>query len=168
MSFEARYIPADEAPLDAQGEIVLPDDLAELAAQLSDDASYLATCYPAPGMNPSASSNAQPTKRSRWWLPAVASVVLAMVGWGSWQYFQQSVENNHGTEVVAAAYDSDSSAVPFRFDVSANSVSTNSPYSNDWVTESDLPPQFILYEYSGPELEGLYDLLETPQVEVEF
>jgi hypothetical protein len=38
----------DDAPLSADGELILPDDLAALAEQLTDDASRLSARYPAP------------------------------------------------------------------------------------------------------------------------
>ena len=47
MSFDPKLIHPDEPPLTPAGDIDLPDDLAALAEQLSDDATHLATCYPA-------------------------------------------------------------------------------------------------------------------------
>jgi hypothetical protein len=49
MPFDPRLIQPEPPPLDAQGQIDLPDDLAMLAEQLEDDARHLALCYPACG-----------------------------------------------------------------------------------------------------------------------
>lgn len=47
MRFDPKLIQPEAAPLDDQGEIELPDDLGELAAQLRDDALFLSARYPA-------------------------------------------------------------------------------------------------------------------------
>lgn len=47
MPFDPKLIPADEAPLTANGEINLPDELAALAEQLRDDSAHLVAVYPA-------------------------------------------------------------------------------------------------------------------------
>jgi hypothetical protein len=49
MPFDPELIHPDDAPLLPSGEIHLPDDLAALAEQLSDDAAHLSACYPAAG-----------------------------------------------------------------------------------------------------------------------
>jgi hypothetical protein len=49
MRFDPKLIHPDEAPLAADGEIDLHDELAALAEQLRDDATYLAARYPATG-----------------------------------------------------------------------------------------------------------------------
>jgi hypothetical protein len=45
--FDPRIIPVDQPPLRDDGGLQLPDDLAELAAQLADDAAFLGQRYPA-------------------------------------------------------------------------------------------------------------------------
>jgi hypothetical protein len=47
MPFDPKLIHPDDAPLLPDGEIQLPDDLAALADQLSDDAAHLSARYPA-------------------------------------------------------------------------------------------------------------------------
>ena len=47
MPFDPKLIHPDDAPLLPSGEIHLPDDLAALAEQLSDDAAFLSANYPA-------------------------------------------------------------------------------------------------------------------------
>ena len=47
MPFDPKLIQPDDAPLRADGDLDLPDDLARLAAQLGDDATRLAQQYPA-------------------------------------------------------------------------------------------------------------------------
>ena len=47
MPFNPRIVPTEPAPLDGQGELQLPDDLAALAEQLSADSRHLANCFPA-------------------------------------------------------------------------------------------------------------------------
>lgn len=47
MRFNPHIIQADEAPLDDDGELLLPADLALLGEHLSADASHLANCFPA-------------------------------------------------------------------------------------------------------------------------
>ena len=45
--FDPKLVEQAEAPLTESGELQLPDDLQELAAQLGDDAAHLAKLYPA-------------------------------------------------------------------------------------------------------------------------
>jgi hypothetical protein len=44
--FDPKLVEQAEAPLTDSGDLLLPDDLLELAAQLGDDAQYLAKLYP--------------------------------------------------------------------------------------------------------------------------
>ena len=47
MPFDPKLVEQAEAPLTDSGDLQLPDDLQELAAQLGDDAKYLAKVFPA-------------------------------------------------------------------------------------------------------------------------
>jgi hypothetical protein len=47
MPFDPKLVRPDDAPLLPSGEIQLPDELAALAEQLSDDAAHLSARYPA-------------------------------------------------------------------------------------------------------------------------
>ena len=44
--FDPKLVEQAEAPITDSGDLMLPDDLQELAAQLGDDAQHLAKLYP--------------------------------------------------------------------------------------------------------------------------
>jgi hypothetical protein len=66
--FKPHIIQADEAPLDEDGELLLPDDLASLGGQLSAESSQLAACYP-PADEREATTGAAPAARLAGTLP---------------------------------------------------------------------------------------------------
>ena len=135
MPFDPKLIPADDAPLTADGEIKLPDDLAALAGQLRDDAAHLAAVFPATPSEhrrqpAAASRNNQYTVAA-----AVAGTTLAAVLGGLVVLWQ-------GAKPLA--------------------VTTNSaPSPTEFVSTAASPATTVsLTELSSPELEALLDLIQ--------
>ena len=159
MPFDPRIIPADDAPLDDRGQLLLPDDLSELAAQLSDDAQHLALLYPAPVTAKIAVGNRAEKVLGATRRIIFAALLLVAVAGGSWLGMQP-------------AQISPGRAVPAPHNLVAENVASetiNESVSSLDAVEQPTSPVFLLYEYSGPELEGVYDLLaESPSEEISF
>jgi hypothetical protein len=166
MSFDPRIIPADEAPLARDGSLLLPDDLQELAAQLTDDALHLSTLYPAQPPQQLQLAAAAPAMRSPFksraaLLLTLASVVLVAASVLVWERWSAAVA------IPSLAVSSHLNAIESANDLSAGSLSSETEYPVSF--EPMQLEGLLLYEYSGPELEGVYDLLEAaPQQEISF
>jgi hypothetical protein len=165
--FDPRLIHPDDAPEDACGELDLPDDLLELAAQLQDDALYLAARYPAkvavePLLAEVTAVNVHaPTPSRRHWLVAGGSIAAAL------------------TIAVALAYrpptEPREAALPVNNVASVSIASTNPPGDEVHVSTpinkpagpriERLPwaPVPAIGEVTGPELEGLLDLWQNDE-----
>jgi hypothetical protein len=159
--FDPKLIRAEDAPLNPVGEIELPDDLAELAAQLGDDAVFLAERYPAnrrmaekfalPLVQPAHSS------RRRVWIAASA---LGLLVTGALTALLSLGDRGDRTPIAETA------AKPAPSPVSVVTL----PELTNPVAEPvrELPlvrppaatPAMFLNGVSGPELEGLLDLWE--------
>ncbi len=170
MPFDPKLIRADAAPLDDAGEIELPDDLLELAAQLRDDATYLAERYPAepaPLLTPL--PLAAPVRRVRWhWVGTAAAALLAMLA-ATYRPANMVPEPTPAVSVAAA--------LP---PASASAPRSTAPSSTGATTETfitapagprieRLPwaPETVVPSVSGPELEGLLDLWQNDGQELE-
>ena len=158
--FDPKLVPPAEAPLDAHGEIDLPDDLLELASQLRDDATYLAAAFPAAAP----AKLAEPvTRRHGWtrWTGIGAAVAAALVLMLSLAYRPagRPVEtaspatapptNVHRVAVAEAHAPAPREPVP----------ATTGPR----IQRLPWAPIPALIEVSGPELEGLLDLWQNEQ-----
>lgn len=169
MPFDPRLITPDDAPLDAHGEIDLPDDLAELAAQLRDDAAHLSACYPAPALHktvaaaevvsaPSRTINR--TSRMRRALLAsfaVAAALAVAVGIGYLPRQEDEVARARpliATEVAATSAPD-----------ATSETSSTAPAASPSPRIQRLPwaPTPAIGEVSGPELEGLLDLWQNDE-----
>lgn len=161
--FDPKLIQPDDAPEDACGEIDLPDDLLELAAQLTDDAAYLAERYPAPSAEPLVAeviAEAQPALRvvmRRWVAGAsIAAAVLVAIGL-SWQPFGQpqtpltEVKTPASEPIIAASISAPASI---------NAVSTR---PGPRIERLPWAPTPAIGEVTGPELEGLLDLWQNDE-----
>lgn len=170
MPFDPRLITPDDAPLDAHGEIDLPDDLAELAAQLCDDAAHLSACYPARSLHHESPTAAEVvsapsrafnrTSRMRRALLASCAVAAALavaVGIGYLPRQQDEVARAKplvATEVAAtSALDATSEA----------SVSAPAASPSPRIQRLPWAPTPAIGEVSGPELEGLLDLWQNDE-----
>ena len=160
MRFDPKLVPPAEAPLDAHGEIDLPDDLLELASQLREDATYLAAQFPAPAPT----ITAQPvTRRRGWprWVGIGAAVAAALVLMLSLAY-RPAV-----SPVETASPPMTPPARAHRLAV----AESHPPAPREPVPAASGPriqrlpwaPTPALNEVSGPELEGLLDLWQNEQ-----
>jgi len=136
MPFDPKIIAADEPPLTADGEIDLPVDLAGLSQQLSDDASHLASRYPAarsPAINCTTGSKRQ------------IRVALAIAGlFGS---------------IVAASL-LGIGIVHFGQHPAMSTDRSGSVEQSSFVSAIAPPQTISLSELSQPELEAALDLME--------
>jgi hypothetical protein len=138
MRFEPKLIRGDEPPLNAGGELDLPEDLAALGEQLGDDARHLAACYPAPS-----TANFIPrTIQRSWWRIAVASAAAVAIALTS--IFAVN-SRWHGQSLATISNDASTPQQP----TGPTFVST--PVTTQAISLTDL---------SAPELEALLDLVE--------
>ena len=138
MRFDPKLIHLDEPPLNLDGELNLPADLAALAEQLSDDAAHLAAQYPAAReLRPRVGrSRASSYKRYILLGSTLAALLIAVVVW-------QSMPGQPAANLSTSAR-SPVVAMP------SHSPAIAAPAANDTVSLADL---------SGPELEALVDML---------
>jgi hypothetical protein len=205
MPFDPHIIRPDDAPLDAHGELQLPDDLAELAAQLGDDASFLAQTYPAKlpsrfsrgaeadDIEVAAAFSEKPAEKTASSAPvwhrssariasavAAASLLIAVsaVWWGtsagdrpneltiaeagkpaSPERIESPAAPSAPSHVIAA-HEPDELDADDPLDRATSPIPTAPRAGPPSLAPS---PAMFLHEYSGPELEGLYDLLEDSE-----
>lgn len=169
MRFDPKLIQPDDAPLDPHGELDLPDDLLELAAQLGDDAGFLSARYPAPlpltaelaekdkvATTPATPSvtheSTAPWMRRSTWLTLGATSALLILGAIGWYRPQQA------TPV----------AMPPAHAIMNNEVSATEPtplpslpIEGARSAPRTVPATMLLNGVSGPELEGLLDLWQS-------
>jgi hypothetical protein len=145
MPFDPELIHPDDAPLLPSGEIHLPDDLAALGEQLSDDAAHLSACYPAAGeanvalASELATSAARLKSQSRRRVAILLGIGAASVALCVLPFIRSSRETPQVPR--EGIVDSRSGAVPAARPMPA---ATN----------------LSLGELSAPEMEALFDLLE--------
>ena len=145
MPFDPKLIHPDDAPLLPSGEIHLPDDLAALAEQLSDDAAHLSACYPAAGQaqvalaSELATSAARLKSQSRRRVAVFLGVGVASLLLCSLPFIRPLRDTlPHPREEVV------------------NSASIMAPAARPASATATLS----LGELSAPEMEALFDLLE--------
>lgn len=159
MAFEPRIVRPDEprSNLDQQNshgnserepEVVeadlwLPDDLQELANQLTADAARLAASFPA---EPPALDTRLPVVR-RWRPWAMAAAVIGVAVVSHWEF-------------------SDHLAGPLPLAIHPIGVSRPADGSQP-MTEVGIAPAFLLENLTGPEREGVLDLLEQQTLSAE-
>jgi len=172
-----RIIQADEPPLDEAGDLVLRDDLAELAAQLRDDAAHLASLYPASRsrlpdgtLQEGPARQAEPTnnetahiaRSSRRLIRAIALVAALgglIIGAGVWWPRGKNQAETPRREVAGM---NDVVADLPTAEPARGPIMPAKPPLLDTAPPLPASPALFLHDYSGPELEGLYDLLEEP------
>lgn len=182
--------PATEDARDIAGDVDalgLPDDLAALAGQLSDDAQYLAACHPADATpeqrarayrETSAARGNGKRKRalSRWLMRGAAAVLAAVAAWGAWQWLQPPAERGHlagvanSGSVESPAESTVSSPQPQGSELAKGQDSSDTTNADE-ATGSDeltgdqprLIPAGFLRDVSGPELDGMLELLEQEE-----
>jgi len=180
MPFEFRRDAAETAPRSfadpASADLDLPDDLAALAEQLSEDAAYLegqyaAGCYEVWASDSSPHPNQQepPPRRGRnrlvWGGAAAASVLLLLAGAVWVQSLSQdqrpaaqldSVESpRKSLQLEAPADAANSDRASAGQEASARAAEPSEP------ARSPVVPAGLFENLSGPEQEALLDLIES-------
>lgn len=168
LPFRGRLIHPEEPLLDEAGELQLPDDLAALAEQLSDDAQYLAAQVGRDFHCPSDRMGRTRIAHRRAYFAAAAALVVLAVTVGI-AYITQQAELNlaqPGAGVASAGASGEGrgraretvvgdSAAPF---ASLQGAPAGETYQAS--TEASL---VLLGGASGPEREALLDLLEQDE-----
>jgi hypothetical protein len=170
--FDPKLIQPDDAPLDPAGDIELPDDLGELAAQLCDDANFLAARFPAklPALPaelapvPAATKTtaavvlAGPSRRPFWISLVAAAAILLLVISGTYRPTpQRRSEHAAQTDQSVKHVLAQDLAFPAPEQNRPAAVRTEAPRPVSPVSS----PALFLNGVSGPELEGLLDLWQT-------
>jgi len=157
MPFDPRLIHPDDAPLRADGDLDLPDDLSALAEQLADDAVHLSAHYPAnrePQVALAAElvQSAERIKR-RSWRPAtfvggaaIASVAAIGLTLSMWATANRRPTT---TDLVTSPDASASATAPDEL-----------PALIPGALAAPSPTALSLGELSAPEMEALFDLLQ--------
>lgn len=172
MRFDPKLVQPDDAPLDEQGEIDLPDDLAELASQLGDDAAYLASRYPAIAAEvvavepviareivavPDRNAPRVPSRRQGWLIASAAAALAVLI--------VTSVVPPNADTPVRGRESAHSAPTPVIADSDSPTVRSAQPVATPPVRERPplrtVPSAMLLNGVSGPELEGLLDLWQN-------
>lgn len=141
----------DDPPWDEHSELKLPNDLALLAEQLGDDAERLAEQYPAESLSPALMSGTPgPLVRHniRWIGLAAAVLVVVVAGWTTVETMVP------GDRVRARVRDVE------RQDRLQASGSLPGIKLNTAEPSHRFSPALRVPDLTGPELEGVLDLLE--------
>jgi hypothetical protein len=203
MPFDPHLIHPEQPPLTGSGDLQLPDDLAELAAQLGDDARHLAATYPAPvsgvqracdfATPPSPPATSHIARSSRYLPRALtAAAILSAVAASATVWFPRATPSRDITTrsvseepILTRRVSEDPSASeesrivePTRAPLPpvASRLTSDTPSRSNIVSldaDSSISnqqspisnPTMFLHEYSGPELEGLYDLIGDEEEE---
>lgn len=162
MPFDPKLIQPDDAPEDAFGEIDLPDDLLELAAQLGDDAAYLAERYPATATEPlvaRAMPATNPVRRHiRRWVALASSAAALLVALGLWWQPQE----RPATPVAEIEMPTSEPPVAPKH-LSNAPVTSVSTRPGPRIERLPWAPTPAIGEVTGPELEGLLDLWQNDE-----
>ena len=163
-----------EEPVWNDGELLdLPDDLSALAEQLRDDAVYLAEKHPADATSEERelawkefveSKSTTPTYAfGRRWVTAAAAlaVLFAVGGWALYMNQPSGIDpNTHAAGEAATA----AVSTPDRTPSADNLKQTNPPKPVEPAADGPrLIPASFLRDVSGPELDGMLDLLEEDE-----
>jgi hypothetical protein len=159
MRFDPQVVqPDDNFP--EHGNLEFPAHLAELAAQLTDDAQHLASVYPAKSVE--ALPLVESRRRPRYLLRAVAIAVSLAAGLCTGNLLWPGKVADHGRLKVPAIEVAQGPSVDASVEAESDQNTTNdSPLEPNRRVgpPAAASPAMFLHEYSGPELEGLYDLL---------
>jgi len=142
MPFEPRLIRPDDA-CDDETELALPADLAALAEQLTADAKFIASRHTSP-LQPVRSSAVAPDSRWHRGLTAAAILLVASAGVARWMTWPE----HHQAAVPAML-------------VNGHHHVAGDPQP---AADAAVPADFF-QGLSGPEREGLLDLLEKDATE---
>jgi len=163
MPFDPKIVPPDPSPWDDGADLELPDDLAALGEQLRDDAAYLAERYPARrdvAAAGTARRAAAARRPRRMWLAAASAAAIVLLLAGSFTAWRWVSRQSPGDNVTAGVPVTAPSA-EVQPEGETPRATHPTPVSND-VPAAVLPtvPAVFLQNVSGPELEGMLDLME--------
>lgn len=170
MPFDPRLIHPDEPPLGPAGELDLPEDLAALAAQLADDAAHLAARFPAErvlaaqseelakaaerinshALRPQARAAASLVLGATMGAGLASVAVLGLTIWLSLRFGDSLPDPVDAARSLPALAQSESEST------------TRPPATSGATPAAANRPSAMLSvgQLSGPELEGLFDLLD--------
>jgi hypothetical protein len=165
--FDPKLIQPEDAPLDAIGELDLPDDLLELASQLRDDANYLAERYPAERSELPLREQLSPfpSRVRYWWVAGAAAAMVAVLAsaYRPASLIPQATRTVSDAGSVAASDVTASQPGP----IVATAEPTTSPAGESRIQRLPWAPESVVPTVSGPELEGLLDLWQNDGQELE-
>ena len=171
--------PSDEPVWDDAEQLDLPDDLAALAEQLRDDAVYLAECHPADATHEqrelawkefveSESPARQPSHPWKW-ISAAAALTLVFT-LGGWAIYSRTSATHQGHNIVAnetpsnaATHNHTGHNASVTRAVIGTPLNAGAALSEPLDEQPRLSPASFLLEVSGPELDGMLDLLEEDE-----
>ena len=169
MPFEPRLVSPDDGQADDEVELNLPADLAALADQLRTDADRLALRYPADWCGAVRGGDSQflplPTRAARgvqtaWWSAVAAAAVLVLAAaWGAWQLATSGNPDDRRSVNQAELVDFGSPRGPAV--VVSQSLTADAKTVRPALPLERAEP--LLMHVSGPELEGVLDLLEIQE-----
>ena len=163
-------MPVPEEPVwDDADTLDLPDDLAMLAEQLRDDAVYLAEKHPADATSEERelawkefvdSKSTTPQFAFPWRSFSAAAALVAVFALGGWAvYLNQTAGPSDATFAAGETV-----TVPLESPATVEALNRNNQESAERpVTELKLIPASFLRDVSGPELDGMLDLLEEDE-----
>lgn len=163
MPFDPRVVRCDdefELPPGAMAEEALPEDLppelADLAMKLQAEAAWLTSVYPAPSGTRDSSSVELPPSRSRArqgvahsiWSPLAAAIVVIALGSAAWMFQRADLPATAAPDIAVHPPE-------------VTNPSWSGPTFPIRISEDSSPaPEFLWQDATGPELEGLLDLME--------
>jgi len=151
MRFDPKIVDDGESEFDDSLELELPDDLAALGRHLESDAADLARRYPCDENTiPGRSARSNVRRRLAWTAAAVAVILLTVTAGPLWR---SVLESPTAVEEMSVA-DHYSNVAP--------SVVVHEPEPTGELLDTVpvLYPATFLQDVSGPELEGVLDLIE--------
>jgi hypothetical protein len=174
MRFENRLDDSDAVP-ERDGDIALPDDLAAMAEQLSDDAQRLAACYP-PKFGPvrevaAAVASISPQRRPARRVVLAGSIFGGLVALGLLAALTLNMNRQQpvggpdvsGTDAGQPSIAASSGPVDVRTEPLANSLIVP---ANSGDEAPPLTPPAWQRGVTGPEMEGWMDLaMDTESIE---
>jgi hypothetical protein len=173
MPFDPRtsYLEDHDPQWDRLDEQDLPDDLAHLAAQLSEDAERLATSYPAAQSDvwlASAAVDASVEKSSASWhrwvrIAAAVAAISLTAGTGAWVLNSRTFSPDNTAQLqTPLAIDSQPLPRPLH---SAGLHSSQSRPTEVTPMDSPVVPAGFFQTLSGPEQEAMLDLMEEEGID---
>ncbi len=145
MPFRPKVVPGDPVPVDEEGQLQLPDDLQQIGQQLTREATALAEQYSTDrSVQSAADSSAEPrrlpTPAFTWISVTIAlAAILLAVWWPGNDDSKTAVQREQAP------------------DTERNEVTQPNATQPAWE------PHSVVFQISGPEMEGVLDILEQQE-----